>query len=96
MLKFAATPIVLKGEVGQIFSGKGRLRTLTSIVRSRKSKVQEDTQPERPHWVYCTLFYSLDNVNISRSGLSSCLSLYKAMQEPDYGISEVEHPRLSV
>ena len=82
--------------MGRILVEKGRLRTLSSIVRSRKSKVQEDTQPERPHWVYCTLSYSLDNVNISRRGLSSCLSLYKAMREPDDGISEVEHPRLSV
>ena len=40
--------------VGQA-DGKGRLRTLSSTIESRKFKVQEDTQPERPHWVYCTL-----------------------------------------
>ena len=33
---------------------KGRLRTLSSDVESRKFTSQEDTQQERPLWVYCT------------------------------------------
>ena len=81
--------------VGQA-DGKGRLRTLSSIVRSRKSKVQEETQPERPHWVYCTLFFYEQLQYILAWAILSCLSLYKAMREPDDGISEVEHPHLYV
>jgi hypothetical protein len=97
MLKFAATPIVRKGEVGQNFSGKKDVyERYLLCVNLANSKVQEETQLRRPLWVYCTLSYSLDNVNISRRGLSSWVSLYKARREPTHGIGEVEHPRLSV
>ena len=41
--------------MGQTFEVKGRLQTLSSDVESRKFTSQEDTQQERPLWVYCTL-----------------------------------------
>ena len=71
---FAEDSSSLKGLAGRTFVVK---RTFTNVIFYRQIsqiKASEDTQPERPLWVYCTLSYSLDNVNISRRGLSSCLS----------------------
>ena len=53
---------------------KGRLRTPSSTVESRKFKSPEETQPERLRWVYCTLspYYNKGRLpcNTSRRGLT--------------------------
>ena len=56
----------------------------------------EETQPKRPRWVYCTLFYIRTVPIYLGVGYPELLILSKAMREPARGISEVEHPRLSV
>ena len=67
--------IVRKGMWVKSYWYKGRLRTLTSTVESRKFSLRRETQPERPLRVYCTLL-ALSNqrrehlYNISRRGLS--------------------------
>ena len=57
----------------------------------------EDTQPERPLWVYCILSILTWTQSIFPGvGYLELLILSKAMREPARGIGKVEHPRLSV
>ncbi len=64
----------------------------TNLANSRP----EDTQLERPHWVYCTLTALERALQYILTWAIELLILVKAMREPVRGISEVEHPRLSV
>ena len=75
---------------------KGRLRTLSSDVESRKFTSQEDTQQERPLWVYCTQPTLQGLRQYISAWAIELLILGEAMREPYIGIGEVEHPRLSV
>ena len=56
----------------------------------------EETQPKRPRWVYCTLLMLFGHRQYILAWAIELLILDKAMREPDSGISEVEHPRLSI
>ena len=56
------TQLVRKGKRVNLLE-KGRLRTLSSTVRSRKSRTRRYAT-ERSRWVYCSLY------NISRRGLT--------------------------
>lgn len=74
---------------------KGRLRTLSSVLESRKfDSHQEDFATERLRWEYYMLvFLSLHEVhiiiyNISLAWAARCLSLVKAMREPKYVVSK--------
>lgn len=64
--------IARKGRRVNILWQKGRYETFSSTWESRKFKVQEETQPKRPLWVYCTLSAAgvADGFNMSRRGLS--------------------------
>ena len=75
---------------------KGRLQTLSSDVESRKFTSQEENATRRPHWVYCTLSIMFGLRQYVSAWAIELLILGKAMREPYIGISEVEHPRLSV
>ena len=97
-LTLQQTQIVHQGKRVIYLIGKRTLRTLSSTCRSRKSKhIQEDAQPERPHWVYCIQFLPLHLhcngisviFNITRRGLSRvAYPCIWAMREPTRGISE--------
>ena len=72
--------------------------TLSSTVRSRKSKHKKISQPKRPHWVCCTLFASfLRTVSTISHGVGYRVAYPKreAMREPRTWDRRVEHPRLS-
>ena len=89
---FAATSIVHNGLEGQILLEKGRLRTLSSMHESRKFSLRRKRN-RNVHIgciVPCSNHISILNsiYNITRRGLSSCLSWDKAMREPVRGISE--------
>ena len=97
-LTLQQTQIVHQGKRVIYLIGKRTLRTLSSTCRSRKSKhIQEDAQPERPHWVYCIQLLPLHLhcngitviSNITRRGLSRvAYPCIWAMREPTRGISE--------
>jgi hypothetical protein len=97
-LTLQQTQIVHQGKRVIFLIGKRTLRTLSSTCRSRKSKhIQEDAQPERPHWVYCIQLLPLHLhcngisviFNITRRGLSRvAYPCIWAMREPTRGISE--------
>ena len=97
-LTLKQTQIVHQGKRVIYLIGKRTLRTLSSTCRSRKSKhIQEDAQPERPHWVYCIQLLPLHLhcngisviFNITRRGLSRvAYPCIWAMREPTRGISE--------
>ena len=97
-LALQQTQIVHQGKRVFYLIGKRTLRTLSSTCRSRKSKhIQEDAQPERPHWVYCIQLLPLHLhcngisviFNITRRGLSRvAYPCIWAMREPTRGISE--------
>ena len=96
ILIFAATQVARKGEWGHDIVVK---RTFTNVIFYRQISQIKRTRRYAAETSTLGVLYPapcLGIVNISRRGLSSCLSLYKAMREPDDGISEVEHPRLSV
>ena len=94
---FAADSGSSQGWAGQYFVVKGRLRTLSSVCESRKFQSTRRERNRNVHIGCIALCLShIGSLNISRRGLSSCLSLYEAMREPTHGIGEVEHPRLSV
>ena len=96
-LTLQQTQIVHQGKRVIFLIGKRTLRTLSSTCRSRKSKhIQEDAQPERPHWVYCIQLLPLHLhcngisviFNITRRGLSRvAYPCIWAMREPTRGIS---------
>ena len=60
----------------------GRLRTLSSIVRSRKSKYKKIRNGASALDVLYSMQY------LTTWADSSCLSLYKAMREPDDEIGD--------
>ena len=79
---------------------KGRLRTLSSTIESRKFERQEDTATEAST---SGVLYPIANNRLvidvciyTRRGLMRCLSLTEAMREPDSGISEYRIPRLFI
>ena len=76
----------LEGLVGRILVEKGRLRTLSSVTESRKFKCQEDIATEASTLrVLYTAYSYMGFVNISRRGLSSCLSLARQCESPVTG-----------
>ena len=104
-LTLKQTQIVHQGKRVIYLIGKRTLRTLSSTCRSRKSKhIQEDAQPERPHWVYLypvtsfafTLQWNFCNIQYHTTwAISSCLSLYMGNARAyTWDKREVEHPRL--
>jgi len=93
---FAADSDSPKGWRVENLLEKGRLRTLSSDVESRKFTSQEDAQLKRPHWVYCTMLFICELRQYFSAWAIELLILGEAMREPYIGISEVEHPRLSV
>ena len=96
---FAATSIAHNGLEGQILLEKGRLRTLSSAVESRKFRSQKKTQPQRPHWVYCTLFTSHINgeqsLQYHATWAIELLILRLGNARARRRGKRVEHPRLS-
>ena len=56
----------------------------------------EETQQERPLWVYCTQPTLQGLRQYISAWAIELLILGEAMREPYIGIGEVEHPRLSV
>ena len=59
------TQVARKGERVTTLWKKGRLRTLSLVVSTSQLETSsKETQPERPHWVYCTLSVLLTTVSI--------------------------------